>query len=220
MAKRTEIDHKELKEADAFFEGFGRARRWVEENTRTVLGIVVGVAVLFVAGVSWSAYSQNRADGTAAAFLRATDAMGLDSVETAKAALQNVSERSGGTYGQLATLYEADVTAREGGCEEAIGGYREVQNNSREGFVRQVAAMGVAFCLEQTDKPEEATGVYSQAAEMQGPYREQALRGQLRSALLASNDEVAAAAIELILEDYPESPDAEELSQKLTALGG
>jgi len=220
VAKQRQFEHKDLKEPDAFFEGFGRSRRWMEENTRTVAGIIAGAALVFVAGVSWSAYSEKKADGTAAAFLRATDAIDLNSPETARAALETVSERSSGTYAQLAALYEADLAARQGDCDTAIEGYRNVQNSARLGFVKQVAAMGAAYCLEVTDKPADAAGAYAQAADMEGPYREQALRGQLRAAVDAEDDKLAAAAIELILAEFPETPDADELSQKLATFTG
>ena len=218
MAKQKHLDHKELKEPDAFFESFGRARRWVEENARTVAGIIVATTVVFVAGVSWSAYSERQADDTAAAFLRATDAIDLDSPATARAALETVSRKARGTYGQLAALYRADLAARQGDCAQAIEGYRNVQNSSPLGFVRQVAAMGRAYCLEKTGRPAEAAATYAQAADIDGPYREQALRGQLRAATDAKDQDLAAAAIELILDEFPESADADELSQKLAAL--
>jgi hypothetical protein len=220
VAKQRHFEHKDLKEPDAFFEGFGRTRRWIEGNTRTVAGIIAGAGFVFVASVSWSAYSEKQANSTAAAFLRATDAMDIDSPETAKAALATVSKRSGSTYGHLAALYQADLSARQGDCASAIEGYRNVQNTARLGFIKQVAAMGAAFCLEETDKPADAAGAYAQAADMEGPYREQALRGQLRAATDAKDQTLAAVAIELILAEFPETPDADELSHKLAAFKG
>lgn len=221
MAKHKEFEHKDLKEPDAFFESFGRARRYYEENRRLAYALAAATLVIFIAGVAWSSYSESRAERTAAAFMRATDAIDLDSPATAMAALETVSKRSGGsTYGRLAVLYRADVMAREGNCAEAIELYRDAQNTARAAFVRQVAAMGAGYCLETTVNPAEAAAAYAQAARMEGPYREQALRGQLRAAVSANDNALATAALESILEDFPETPDAEELSQKLAALGG
>ena len=220
MAKHKEIDHKELKGPDQFFETVGRTRQLYEDNRQKVFGLIGAIVLVFVAGVSWSSFRVSKADGTAAAFLRATDAIDLDSRATALAALQNVSDRGSGTYGLLAELYRAGLLAEEAKYDEALIAYRGVQNGSRIDFVRQVAVMGAGYCLEMTDQPAEAAAAYVQAAEMRGPYREQALRGQIRAAITATDEAIATAALESLLEEFPESPDAEELSQKLAAFKG
>ena len=50
----ADFDRKELKEADAFFEGVGRANRFLTENRNQVLAAVAGVVVLFLGTIAWS----------------------------------------------------------------------------------------------------------------------------------------------------------------------
>jgi hypothetical protein len=86
--------------------------------------------------------------------------------------------------------------------------------------VRQIALVGKAFCQETLDRPAEAAASYAAAGKLVGPYREPALRGQLRSATSAQDKALAASAVEALLEAFPEAEDADELSKTLEALKG
>jgi len=216
---RPHLDRKDLKKPDEFFESVGRLTRYYQHNRNTVVGGGIAIAAVFLAVVGWSSYRTSSANAAAAAFLRATDALDLDSLETAKAALGNVADRSG-AYGDFATLYLADIKVREGSFAEAADLYEQAANESVTDYVKQIALVGRAFCMEQTGSDAQAAQIYATAAKIDGPYREQALRGQLRAAVSATDRDLSAAAIETLLELYPDSPDADELSRKLASLKG
>ena len=74
MARRSEIDHKELKEPDAFMEGVGSTVTYIRENRTQVLGAIAAVVTVFSLGVWWNISSGQKLDTAAAAFMRATDA--------------------------------------------------------------------------------------------------------------------------------------------------
>ena len=92
MATKVDFDRKDLKTPDAFFENVGRANQYLQQNRQRVIAISVAAIALFVAVGSWHRYSESQADETAAAFLRATDALDMNSLTTAKAALENVAD--------------------------------------------------------------------------------------------------------------------------------
>jgi predicted negative regulator of RcsB-dependent stress response len=214
------LDRKELKGPDAFFENVGRFTHFYQENRNRVFAGAGAVVLAFLGVVVWSSYSANSADKTAAAFMRATDAIDLDALATAEAALKTVASKSGGTYHEFSLVYMADLKVREGQFAEALPLYGEAAEKTRTDYIRQIALVGKAFCLESTDKAAEAAATYASAAGIEGPYQEPALRGQLRTATSAMDKQLAASAIKGLLESYPESPDAEQLTQKLTAFGG
>ena len=221
MATKVDFDRKDLKAPDAFFENVGRANVYLQQNRQRVIAACLAAIAIFVAIASWHRYSETRADETAAAFLRATDALDLDSLTTAKAALENVAgESGGGIYGELAKLYSADVAVREQRWDEALALYEPLSREGTTAYIRQIALLGKGFSQESAGKPAEAAATYAAASELTGPYKEQALRDQLRSARVAGNKELSAAAIEKILELFPESPDADELSAELKAGAG
>jgi len=214
VATKVDFDRKDLKAPDAFFENVGRANRYVQENRRMVIGAAAAVLAVIVGAVAWHDSSERRADDSAATFFRATSALDTDSIESAKAALVTAAARSG-IYGELARLYEADIAVREQRWTDALPKYEELSRSGSAAYIRQIALLGKGFVLESTTKSAEAAEAYAAAGKLTGPYREQALRDQLRAARAAGKADLAKAAAAKILELYPETPDADELSAEL-----
>jgi len=214
MSSKVDFDRKDLKGPDAFFENVGRANRYVQENRRMVIGIAAAIVAVFIAGTALHSYSERSADDAASTFIRGADALDQDNAASAKAALDNLSGRSG-IYGELGRLYEADLAAREQRWDDALPKYEDVARSGSAPYIRQIALIGKGFVLENTSKLDAAAEAYAAAGSLTGPYREQALRDQLRAARAAGKDDVAKAAINKILELYPETPDADQLSAQL-----
>lgn len=217
MAAKTDFDRKDLKAPDAFFENFGRANRYLQENRRAVLAAAGAVLALFTGGLALHNANKRHADNVAATFLRGTEALRENNTATAKSTLDTVAAKAG-IYGELAKLYRAEMAAKAGRWDEALPDYEELTRDGSTAYLRQMASLGKGFVLESTSKPAEAAAAYAAAAEISGPYREQAFRGQLRTARAAGNDELTKAAISKILELYPETADADDLSRQLAAI--
>ena len=220
MSSKVEFDRKDLKSPDAFFETLGSANRYLQSHRSRVTATVIVLVAVFVGAISLYRWRQHRADETAAAFLRATDALDLDSLSTARAALETMSASAGGVYGELAKLYEADIAVREKRWDDALPRYDEVSQKGDTPYIRQIALLGKGHVLENKGDTAGATSAYANAAQMEGPFHEQALRDQLRAAKAAGKNDVAAAAINAILDKYPETSDADDLAGELPALGG
>ncbi len=218
MAKKVHLHHKDLKDPDPFFETIGRANRYVRENRAQVIAAAVAVTVLFVGGVSWSSLRTRAADHAAATFLRATEALDSGSTEAARTGLTTVIDEAGDPYRSLARIYRARLEIETGEYQAAIDDFTAAASSDVPDYLRQTALVGKAQVLETTERFEEAAATYQRAAAIDGPHKEQALRGQLRAATAASRPELAKEAIERLLDQFPSSPDADDLSARLAAL--
>lgn len=211
----ADFDRKELKEADAFFEGVGKANRFLTENRTQVLAAVAGVVVLFLGGIAWSSSRTRVAESASAAFLRATDAVEEDSLESATVALRNVVENDRQPYATMAQLYLGDVETKQGKFVEAAASFEAAAASAGRPFLKQIALVGKGHALESAGQTSEAAVAYSSAADIEGAFRETALRGQLRNARAAENTDLARAALEDLVNDYPEVDDISTLSAEL-----
>jgi len=220
MARRHEIDHKELKEPDAFMEGVGSTLTYVRENSTTVLGGIAAAAAVFSLGVWWNVSSTHDLESAAAAFMRATDAIAADNLTMADAALKNVAKIGVAPYDEMAALYSADILMRKNSYGEAAAAYEQLAASGSTRYLRQIAMLGRAYALESADQKSDALAAFEDAARVDGPYREPALRGQLRMAKASDANDKAIAAIETLLEKYPSAGDADALSAELSALRG
>jgi tetratricopeptide (TPR) repeat protein len=220
MARRSEIDHKELKEPDAFMEGVGTTVTYVREHRAQVLGAIVGAATVFSLGVWWNISSGQNLDTAAAAFMRATDALESENLTMADAALKNVADTGSAPYSEMAALYGADILMRRQAYADAVTAYKEVAASASTLYLRQIALVGQAHALESQEQTAQALVAFEAAAGVDGPYREPALRGQLRTAKSSSTNDKAIAAIEAILEQFPDAADVDQLSAELAKLRG
>ena len=211
----ADFDRKELKEADAFFEGVGKANRFLTENRNQVLAAAGGVVVLFLGGIAWSSNQSRVAQTASAAFLRATDAVEEDSLESATVALENVVDNDQQPYATLAQLYLGDVQAKQGKFDEASASYEAAASNADRPFLKQIAMVGKGHSLESAGQPSEAALAYSNASGIQGAFRETALRGQLRNARAAENSDLERSALQGLVNDYPDVADIATLSAEL-----
>jgi hypothetical protein len=214
----SDIDRKELKAPDAFFQSVGTANRFVQEHRAAVIAAGVGILALFFGAIGYRAHRENVAENAAAAFLRATDAMEESSPESARSALNNVASTSEVPYASLSSLYLAEIELQNGDPEAAASAYAEAAKELPNGFLKQAALVSQAFSLEQAGKAADAAAIYAGAAILGSTYQEVALRGQLRAAEAAGDTGSAKAAISALLEAFPQSDDADDLATKLERL--
>ena len=213
----ADFDRKELKQADAFFEGVGQANRFLTEHRNKVLLAAGAVVVLFLGGIAWSSNRTQVAENTSAAFLRATDAVEEASFESATVALKHVVENDREPYTTLAQLYLGDVEAKQGKFEEAAASYEAAASAANRPFLKQIAMVGKGHSLESAGQTDQAALAYSAAAGIEGAFRETALRGQLRNARAAEDAGLERSALEDLVNDYPDAGDIHMLSAELAS---
>lgn len=214
----SDIDRKELKTPDAFFQGVGTANRFLQDNRAAVIASAVGVLVLFFGAVGYRAHRENVAQNAAAAFLRATDALEESSPESARSALNNVAGTAVAPYAAISSLYLAELELRTGDPETAAAAYANAAKELRPEYLKQAALVGQGFSLERAGKPADAAAVYAGAAAAGDTFKEIALRGQLRAAEAAGDEGLVKSAANAILEAFPESGDADDLAAKIASI--
>ncbi len=214
------IHRKDLKGPDEFVESASRMTKFIQENRNTVVAAAVGVTLVFVGGVSYRSYRTRTLDSTAAAFLRATDALESDNLESADTAMRTVVERNIQPYAEFARIYLADIQREKGNYAEAIAAYALAADQADSDYLKQIALIGKAYALELSQDRNQALLVYQSAGKIDGPHRQSALRSQLRLAQSAGKTELAREALTSILGDYPGVADAAELTEILEKLGG
>jgi len=213
------LDRKDLKTPDAFFQGVGTANRFYHEHRTPMVVGTIAIVAIFLAAVSWRSSRNAAAESAASAFLRATDAVEESSPESARSALKTVAESGQSPYGALTGLYLAELDLKSGSAEAAAETYGRAAKELDRDYLRQAAMVGQAFALETAGKDADAATAYATAANAATTYKEQALRGQLRTAKAANDTGLAKAALKALVDGFPQSPDIDALSTELTQLG-
>ncbi|HET9062162.1 MAG TPA: tetratricopeptide repeat protein [Candidatus Binatia bacterium] len=214
----SHLDRKDLKTPDAFFQGVGTANRFYHEHRIPMIVGTIAVVAFFLGIVSWRSSRHAAAESAAAAFLRATDAVEESSPESARSALQTVAESGATPYGALTGLYLAELDLKGGNADAAAEAYGRTAKQLDRDYLRQAAMVSQAFALETGGKSADAATAYATAANAATTYKEQALRGQLRTAKAANDTGLAKAALAALVESFPQSPDADRLSAELASL--
>jgi predicted negative regulator of RcsB-dependent stress response len=213
------LDRKDLKTPDAFFQGVGTANRFYHEHRTPMIAGTIAILAIFLGTVSWRSSRNAAAESAAAAFLRATDAVEESSPESARSALKNVAESGEKPYDALTGLYLAELDLEGGNADAAAETYGRAAKELDRDYLRQAAMVSQAFALETAGKNADAATVYATAANAATTYKEQALRGQLRAAKAAKDPGLTKAALNALVEGFPQSPDADALSAELSRLG-
>lgn len=212
------LDRKDLKTPDAFFQGVGTANRFYHEHRVPMVVGTIAIVACFLGIVSWRSSRNAAAESAAAAFLRATDAVEESSPESARSALQTVAESGMKPYGTLTGLYLAELDLKGGNADAAAEAYGRAAKDLDRDYLRQAAMVSQAFAMESAGKNADAATAYATAANAATTYKEQALRGQLRTAKAANDTGLAKAALAALVEGFPQSPDADRLSAELASL--
>lgn len=218
MPDTPSFSRKDLKAPDAFFEGAGRLNRYVAKNRGRIVFGALGVIALLVAGFGSASYISAAKARDAAAFERARASLEAESFAAARTGLDALANGGSGVYRELAGFYSADLALRQGRLEEAVQAYEAFETHAPTDYLRQAAINSRAHALERAERVGEALQAYGQAADIDGPYRQAALRSQARLAELSGQKEQARAALERLLELYPGSSDTESLAGRLAEL--
>jgi len=180
--KRIKINRKQLRQPDEFETLTGRVLAWAEENTRLVIGalavaVAVALVVLLVGRVSASR-NETAADGfrrakasfDAGKFAEAAEAFGTTAHDYAQA-----------PFGRLAALYRGHALARQGNVAEAATAYSEyLASAAPPAYLRQEALVGLGHAKEAAGDAAGALETFTEAGELDGAYKTDALLSEAR----------------------------------------
>lgn len=192
---RHRLRRKDLRGPDEFVTATSQATVWAGAH-RNLL-IAVGAVVLVVAGVAigWSRYRASRVEAAShdfraarATFEAAKYAEAVPQFEALSAAYPET------TFGRLAVLYRGHAMAKKGEPASAIAAYEEFLAGSPPAdYLKQEALVALGYAREATGDAAAALTAYTDAAELDGPFRTEARLGAARLEEAAGRPEKAQA---------------------------
>ncbi|MBI3770050.1 MAG: tetratricopeptide repeat protein [Deltaproteobacteria bacterium] len=222
MAHTQRIRRKELRQPDEFVTLSRRVVAYFEENRTIFFMAVGGTIVLLAAILIFRAVRTSRETGAAQAYAQAHTLLDDKKYLEAATAFQQVADSYSSTsFAILAQLENANVLLMAGKAGEAALAYQKfLDAGPPTDYLRQAALVRLGHAQEQSDKPADAARAYASAAELPGPYAEEALAGQARTAETTGDAATAKDLYTRFLAKYPESDRRALAMSRLVALGG
>ena len=222
MAHTQRIRRKELRQPDEFVTLSRRAVAYAEENRATFFTVVGGIVVLLAAILIFRAVRASRETSAATAYAQAHTLLDDKKFPEAATAFQQVADGFSSTsYANLAQLEAGNALLLTGKAGDAALAYQKFLDvGPPTDYLRQLALVRLGSAQEQSDKAADAVRAYASAAEMPGPYAEEALAGHARAAEASGDTAAAKELYTRFLEKYPESDRRALATSRLVNLGG
>ncbi len=221
MARTGHIRRKDLRRPDEFVTWSRWALAYAEEN-RTTLYLVAGAIVVVVAAtVAYRAAVASREASAGRAYREAHALLDQKKYTDAATAFQQVADSYGSTsYAPLARLEAANANLLGGQLDTAATGYQRFLDASPPTTdLRQLALTRLGNVKEQTGAVDDAEHAYTAAADIQGPFAQEALLGAARVAEQRGDTTKAKERYEQFLAKYPTSDQRGLVIARLVALG-
>jgi predicted negative regulator of RcsB-dependent stress response len=223
VARTQRIRRKDLRQPDEFVTLSRRAIAYAEEN-RTTVFLVAGAIVLVLAAVLvYRGLRASRENAASDAYVAAHALLDQKKYGEAATAFQAVADGYGSTrYASLAQLEAANalLLAGERSNDAAIAYKKFLDGGPPTDYLRQLALVRLGHAQEQSRQPQEASASYASAAELAGPFAEDALLGEARAAEAAGDSARAQTLYQQFLGKYPASDQRALVSARIVALGG
>ena len=196
------------------------AADFFEDHRTTVLAVIAGLVVFAVAVVAWRSYQANRSEQgqqLLGAILTEYEAgnwqAALDGTDTAPGLLEIADDYGSTPTGEQATFFAADAYYQLGDADRALALFEDYDG---DGLLAASALAGQAAITEPTD-PERAARLYEQAAsEYASPASTPGyLLDASRAHLAAGDPAQAEAALQTVLDDWENTPEAQQAQLEL-----
>ena len=222
MAHTERIRRKDLRQPDEFLTLSRRAVAYAEENRTTFFIVIGGIVVLLAAVLIFRAVRASRQASAAQAYAQAHVLLDDKKYADAATAFQQVADTYSSTsYAALSQLDAANALLLADRAAEAATAYQKfLDAGPPTDYLRQVALVRLGHAQEQDGKPADAARTFASAAELAGPYAEEALAGQARTAEVSGDQAAAKDLYARFLEKYPQSDRRPLVTSRLVALGG
>jgi TolA-binding protein len=213
LKPRKRITRKKLKE-DKLVTFYFEATAWFEKNANYILG-AIALIVLLLAGSYFYLKSTAGSEKTASVDLaRATRAYESGDYQNAISLLSTTVDNYGGTVsGKIGRFYLANSFFQTKDYENAEKNFKKFYSNfSGDDYFKAAALGGIAACLEQKQKPDEAAQQYEKAYEKY-PKSIMAPHFLIRAGrcyALAGNSAKAAQLYDKVLKEFPQAQEKDE----------
>lgn len=205
------LDRKALKGPDEFVLWTTQVARWAQANQTTVWAVGGALALVLLGAGGYGWYTGRQNDAAAAAFRTASETFAGGQYADAASGFETLAaEYPGTTFGQLALLYRGHSLAREKKPADAAVAYGEFLARSPDAdYLRQIGLTSQGHAYESAGEKQQARDAFAAAAEIDGPYRIDALLSYGRLSEDAGDRAAAEQAYRKVLD---EDPDPETLA--------
>jgi predicted negative regulator of RcsB-dependent stress response len=218
-SQRIKIDRKSLREPDEFQTLTTQAANWASTNQTLVWSL--GAALLIVAGLGlgFGWYRARQADAAAVRFQSAhAEFIGAKYKEAADAFAGLRTDYGSTPFGRLAELYRGHSLLRGNDAAGAATAYGEYLASSPETqYLRQEALAGLASARESSGDTAGAVQAYTDAAAIDGPFKQEVRLAMARIAEASGKPEDARAIYRTLLKDNPDPQLKALLESKIPA---
>lgn len=223
LKPRKRLTKKEIKQ-DSFVIWTLKATDFVERYTRHILYCVLGLVVIVAVVVSYSKWRVQK-ETKAASILAEARAAQTDTTRSGKerqsTLLRKVASDFKGTHsGDEAMILLADLAYDSGRYEEARSQYERYLRSGGNDLLQYSAMTGVAACLEQQQKLDEASLQYQKIADKSPKafYAPIALLSAGRCYRVAGKVEDARRILDRVVKDYAGSQFASQAKDEIKGL--
>lgn len=173
-SQRIKIDRKSLRQPDEFQTITTQAATWARDNQRAVWAAGIALLAIAVLGLVFGWYRARQAEASAIRFQSAHSEFADGKFAEAADAFAGLGRDYGSTpFGRLAQLYRGHALLRANDAPGAATAYGEyLAGSPATEYLRQEALAGLGAAREATGDTAGAVDAYTQAAAIEGPFRQ------------------------------------------------
>ena len=213
------INQKDLKAPDEFVTLVDRIGNYLANN---LLRVIIGAAALIALAAvifTYAFYSAHRSQVAANQFYEALAAFNKKDYGAAEAGFNALTQSESGTLASLARLYVATTYMSQGKPAKARDALEAYVGDSDQRYFKNLALVQLGVAYENLGDFKKAHAAYMLAATTTGPEKNRAELGAARTLIKLGDNAGAIAAYRTFLAANPYSPDREEVTESLAALG-
>ncbi|HWP57823.1 MAG TPA: tetratricopeptide repeat protein [Candidatus Acidoferrales bacterium] len=215
----TRITRKALREPDRFLVLTGKALDFVQKNKALCLAFAAAILAIGIASAGWSLYRDRQEQLAAAEFTKALALYRSGKYREAAAGFEAANSYRASPASRYALLYQANSHLELNETDRAVKALEAlVERETRPTLLRQLALLTLGYAHETRAQWKEAARAYGEAAQIEGPYRENALLAKARCALEAGDYSGALDSYQSYLKAYPNSIPSAEVELKVQRL--
>ena len=213
------INPKDLKAPDEFVTLIDRIGNYLTHN---LLRVIIGAAALVVVAAvifTYAFYRAHRDQAAADQFYNALNALNKKDYKNAEEGFDNLAQSGTGKLASLARLYLASAYMNENKPAQARDALELYVADSNQRYFKNLALVELGVAYENLGDFRKAHDAYVQAAAIPGPEQSRAELGAARTLTRLGDTSDAIAAYRTFIAANPYSPDREEVTESLAALG-
>ena len=213
------INQKDLKAPDEFVTTIDRIGNYLATNLLRVIIVAAGVVAVAAIIFTYAFYRSHQQRAAANQFYEALTALNQKDYKTAEEGFDGLEQTGSGNLASLARLYLASAYMSENKPAQARDALEAYVAASTQRTFKNLALVQLGVADENLGDFRKAHQAYVEAAATPGPEKGRAELGVARTLVKLGDKAGAIAAYRSYLSANPFSPDREEVTESLAALG-